>query len=181
MFRRRPLWSDLNKFQTKIKIKNKLAVFNCFVIIIFFSLFDENGIFCIQSGQKRRKMAAEICSARADLYINLSNVFAECVHFLISRIREYCREYFQLQFKPIKFLCLRSMLAAKMFVIQTRNYILKCANSSVLFSEMACDKNQTYLQVRCVQSRTHRTCKYVWFLSHAISLKSTEEFAHFSI
>ena len=35
---------------------------------------------------------------------------------------------------------------------------------------------------RCVQSRTHRTCKYVWFLSHAISVKSTEEFyTHFSI
>jgi hypothetical protein len=26
-----------------------------------------------------------------------------------------------------------------MFVIQTRNYILKCVNSSVLFTEMACD------------------------------------------
>ena len=24
---------------------------------------------------------------------------------------------------------------------------------------------------RCVQSRTHRTCKYVWFLSHTISVK----------
>jgi hypothetical protein len=33
-----------------------------------------------------------------------------------------------------------------MFVIQTRIYILKCVNSSVLFTEMACDKNQTYLQ-----------------------------------
>jgi hypothetical protein len=32
-----------------------------------------------------------------------------------------------------------------------------------------------------VQSRTHRTCNYVWFLSHAISVKSTEEFTHFSI
>jgi hypothetical protein len=49
---------------------------------------------------------------RGQIYINLSNVFAECVHFLISRIRESCREYFQLQFKP-KFVCLRSMLAAK--------------------------------------------------------------------
>ena len=27
-----------------------------------------------------------------------------------------------------------------MFVIQTRNYILKCVNSLVLFTEMACDK-----------------------------------------
>ena len=45
-------------------------------------------------------------------------------------------------------LCLGSMLTAKMFVIQTRNYILKCVNSLVLFTEMACDKNQTYLQVR---------------------------------
>ena len=63
------------------------------------------------------------------IYINLSNVFAECVHFLISRIRKYCRKFFQLHFKP-KFVCLGSMLAAKMFVIQTRNYILKCVNSS---------------------------------------------------
>ena len=27
------------------------------------------------------------------VYINLGNVFAECVHFLFSRIREYCREF----------------------------------------------------------------------------------------
>jgi hypothetical protein len=47
------------------------------------------------------------------------------------------------------------MLAYKMFVIQTRNYVLKCVNSSVLFIEMACDKNQTYLQVRCVRDWTH--------------------------
>ena len=90
-------------------------------------------------------MAAEIFRP-GQVCINLGNVFAECIYFLFSRIREYCREFFKLQFKP-KFVCLRSMLAAKMFVIQTRNYILKCVNS-VLFTEMACDKNQTYLQVR---------------------------------
>ena len=33
---------------------------------------------------------------------------------------------------------------------------------------------ETSSHPRCVQSRTHRTCKYVWFLSHAISVKSTE-------
>jgi hypothetical protein len=59
-------------------------------------------------------MAAEICS-HGQVYINLGNVFAECVHFLFSRIREYWREFFYPQFKP-KFVCLRSMLAAKMFV-----------------------------------------------------------------
>ena len=49
--------------------------------------------------------------ARAGL---LGIVFAECVHFLFSRIREYCRDCF---------VCSCSMLAAKMFVyIQTRNY-----------------------------------------------------------
>ena len=36
----------------------------------------------------------------------------------------------------------------------------------------------SFSHLRCVQSRTHRTCKYVWFLSHAISVKSTEEFTH---
>jgi hypothetical protein len=30
---------------------------------------------------------------------------------------------------------------------------------------------ETSSRPRCVQSRTHRTCKYVWFLSHAISVK----------
>ena len=30
---------------------------------------------------------------------------------------------------------------------------------------------ETSSHPRCVQSRTHRTCKYVWFLSHAISVK----------
>jgi hypothetical protein len=75
-------------------------------------------------------MAAEICLARA-VYINLANVFEECGHFLFSRMREYSIEFFYLQFKP-EFVCLRSILAAKMFVIQTRNYILKCVNYSVL-------------------------------------------------
>ena len=56
-------------------------------------------------------MAAEICS-HGQVYINLGNVFAECVHFV----------------------CLRSMLAAKMSIIQTRNYILKWVNSSVTLS-----------------------------------------------
>ena len=28
------------------------------------------------------------------IYINLGNVFAECVHFLFSRMKEYCREFF---------------------------------------------------------------------------------------
>ncbi len=66
-------------------------------------------------------MAAEICSVRA-VYINLGNVFAECVLFLFSKTREYCRELFYLN---RKFVCLHSMLAAKMFVIQTRDYTLK--------------------------------------------------------
>ena len=38
-------------------------------------------------------MVAEICSARV-VYINLGNVFADYVHFLFSRIREYLRELF---------------------------------------------------------------------------------------
>jgi hypothetical protein len=76
-------------------------------------------------------MAAEICSAPAGLYKSWQCFRRMCV--------------ISLQFK---FVCLRSMLTAKMFVIQTRNYILKCVNSLVLFTEMACDKNQTYLQVR---------------------------------
>ena len=91
-------------------------------------------------------MAAEICTARA-VYINLGNVFAECVHFLFSRIREYCRELFQLRFKR-KFVCLRSMSAFKMLVIQTRKYTLKMRKFFSTFPEMAWDKNQTYLQVR---------------------------------
>ena len=65
------------------------------------------------------------------------------MHFLFSRIRECCTEFFQLQLNP-KFACLlRSMLAAKMFVIQTRNYILKWVNY------------RTYLQVRCVGNWTY--------------------------
>jgi hypothetical protein len=95
--------------------------------------------FCIQSEKEKRRPPKYV--RHGQVYINLGNVFAECVHFLFSRIGEYCREFFRLKFKP-KFVCLRSMLAAKMFVIQTRNYVLKCVNSSVLLIEMACDKNQ---------------------------------------
>jgi hypothetical protein len=38
---------------------------------------------------------------------------------------------------------------------------------------------ETSSHPRCVQSRTHRTCKYVWFLSHAISVKSWKVLKNF--
>ena len=60
--------------------KNKLTVFNCFIIIIFFILCDENGIFCIQSGKKERWPPKFV--RHGQVYINLGIVFAECVHFL---------------------------------------------------------------------------------------------------
>ena len=68
-----------------------VTVFNCF-IIIFFILLDENGIFCIQSGREERWPPKFV--RHGQVYINLGNVFAECVHFLFLRIREYCREFF---------------------------------------------------------------------------------------
>ena len=39
------------------------------------------------------------------VYINLGNVFAECVHFLFSRIREYCREFFSFNLSLSLFVC----------------------------------------------------------------------------
>jgi hypothetical protein len=63
--------------------------------------------FCIQS-EKEKKWPPKYVR-HGQVYINLGNVFAEGVHFLFSRIREYCREFFQLKFKP-KFVCLRSIL-----------------------------------------------------------------------
>ncbi len=39
-------------------------------------------------------MAAEICSAQG-VYIHLGNVFAECVHFLFSRIRNIVEKCFR--------------------------------------------------------------------------------------
>ena len=39
------------------------------------------------------------------------------------------------------------MLAAKMFVIHTRNHAAKFVNSVALFTEMTWDKKQTYLHV----------------------------------
>ena len=45
-----------------------------------------------KSGREERWLPK---SARhGKVYINLGNVFAECVHFLFSRKREYCREFF---------------------------------------------------------------------------------------
>jgi hypothetical protein len=55
-------------------------------------LCDENGIFCIQSGKEERWPPKFV--RQGQVYINLGIVFAECVHFLFSRIREYCREFF---------------------------------------------------------------------------------------
>ena len=62
-----------------------------FIIIIFFILLDKNGTFCIQSGKKERWPPKFV--RHGQVYINFGNVFAECVHFLFSRIREYCREF----------------------------------------------------------------------------------------
>jgi hypothetical protein len=98
-------FEQISEEDVNIKYINYFKLFYYFLLI----LFEENGIFCIQSWY-------------------LGNVFAECVHFLFSRMRKYCRELF----------CLRSMLAAKIFVIQTWNYILKCVNSSVLKTKHTC-------------------------------------------
>jgi hypothetical protein len=90
-------------------------------------------------------MAAEICSARAG---SLGNVFAEYVHFLFSRIREYCIEnFFSFNLSISLFLrvvCwrLKCSLYYKQEIIST-----KMRKFFSTFSEMACDKNQTYLQV----------------------------------
>jgi hypothetical protein len=123
-----------------------------------FIFFNKNGIFCIQIEREERWPPKFV--RHGHVYIYLGNVFAECVHFLFSRVMEYCREFFLLQFKP-KFVCLRSMLAAKMFVIQTRNYILKWLNYSVTLSVLFSIlpkwhviKKQTYLQVRWVRDWT---------------------------
>jgi hypothetical protein len=42
-----------------------------------------------------------------DLYINLGNVFTECVHFLFSRIREYCRDSFSFNLSLRLFVCVQ--------------------------------------------------------------------------
>jgi hypothetical protein len=55
-------------------------------------MFDENGIFSIQIGREERWRPKFV--PHGQVYINLDIVFAECVRFLFSRIREYCREFF---------------------------------------------------------------------------------------
>jgi hypothetical protein len=55
-------------------------------------LFDKNGIFCIQRGREERWPPEFVWHGQ--VYMNPGVVFAECVHFLFSRIREYCREFF---------------------------------------------------------------------------------------
>jgi hypothetical protein len=74
-----------------------------FIIIIFlFCLIKiEYSVFKVEE-----KMTAEICSARAGLYksLNLGIVFAECVHFLFSRIREYC-SFFSFNLSLSLFVC----------------------------------------------------------------------------
>ena len=47
-------------------------------------LFDENGIICIQSGSEEKKDGRRNLFGTGTCYINLGNVFAECVHFLFS-------------------------------------------------------------------------------------------------
>jgi hypothetical protein len=71
----------------EVYIKNKLTVFNCFIIIIFlFCLMkmEYSVTFCIQSGKEKRWPPKFV--RHGQFYINLGNVFAECVHFLFSRI-----------------------------------------------------------------------------------------------
>jgi hypothetical protein len=45
-------------------------------------LFDENGIFCIQTGREEKWPPKFV--GHGQIYINLGNVFAEYVHFLFS-------------------------------------------------------------------------------------------------
>jgi hypothetical protein len=109
-------------------------------------------------------MTAEICLARAGLYKSCQGFRRMCAFSLFKKKGilhvENCFSF-----------NMRSMLTAKMFVIQTRNYILKCVNSLVLFTEMACDKNQTYLQVRRVRNWTHLEWLEVSW-THLASLRS---------
>jgi hypothetical protein len=73
--------------------------YNCY----FFILFDKNGIFCIQSGREERWPPKFV--RHGQVYINLGNVFADCVHFVFSRIREYCREFFSFNLSLSLFVC----------------------------------------------------------------------------
>jgi hypothetical protein len=65
-------------------------------------------------------MAAEICSAQADLYKSWQCFRRMCVDNFFR---------FNLSLSLYVFVV---RLAANIFVKQTRNYILKCVNSSVL-------------------------------------------------
>jgi hypothetical protein len=58
----------------------------------FFILFDENGIFCIQSEREERWPPKFV--RHGQVYTNLGTVSAECAHFLFSRMTEYCRDFF---------------------------------------------------------------------------------------
>jgi hypothetical protein len=49
-------------------------------------------------------MAAEIFW-HGQVCINLGNVFAECIHFLFSRIRVYCGEFFNFNLSLSLFVC----------------------------------------------------------------------------
>ena len=77
-------------------------------------------------------MATEICSSRSGLF-GLYNKFWQCFGtkacIFSSRIMQYCIAFFSLHV-----VWFYSMLASKMFVIETRNYILYQVKSSVHFN-----------------------------------------------
>ena len=107
-------------------------------------MFDENGIFCIQSQREERwpPKFVEFCSVRAG---SLGNVFAEfCVHFLFSRIREYCKNFFSFN------LSLSLLLAAKMLVIPNKK----------LYTKMRKFFSRQYFLPKWHVIKTKHTCRF---------------------
>ena len=92
-------------------------------------MFDGNGIFCIESGREERWPPKFV--RHGQVYIKSWQCLRRVCACSLFKNNGILREFFELQFKPNYKVCVRSMLVAKMSVIQTRNYILKCANSSV--------------------------------------------------
>ncbi len=88
--------------------KNTIPAWHSGMILL---LFDENGIFYIQSGREER-WPPKFVRHGYSLYKSWHCFRRMCAYFLFLRIREYCRELFYLRFKR-KFVCLRGMLAAK--------------------------------------------------------------------
>jgi hypothetical protein len=120
-----------------------------------------------QNCQKRDQTSICPSSIEVGLTANVINSESTCVVHPVVIV----------QVKGIKFRALLDSGASNSFVSETLVGVKVVKTSTRQISTLM-DATTTKMSQFDL---SHRTCRYVWFLSHAISVKSAKQLTHFSI